>query len=48
VIAVQDWYICEEQGTYKVYSGGDTFHIDRNDVEQIATERHIREVVLDE
>jgi hypothetical protein len=47
VLAAQDWYICDELGTYKVYSGGDKFHIDQHDVEHIATEHHIREVVLD-
>lgn len=48
VIAAHDWYICDEYGTFKVYSGGDKFHIDQDDVDEIATRRHIREVVLDE
>lgn len=48
VIAAHDWYIYDDLGTYKVYSGGDKFHIDREDVDQIATARHICEVVRDE
>lgn len=48
VLAASDWYMHDETDTYKLSSGGDTFHIKRDDVEQIATQRFIREVVLDE
>lgn len=48
IIAAHDWYTYNEYGTYKVYSGGDNFHITQDDVEQIATRRFVNEVVLDE
>lgn len=48
IIAVHDWYRCDEYGTYKVCSGGEKFHVEQGDVEQIATARFLREVVLDE
>lgn len=48
VIAVDEWYSYNDRGTYKVYSGDDTFHIAQSDVEQIATRRFVNEVVLDQ
>lgn len=46
ILAVNDWYTYDEYGTYKVYSGGDKFHINQNDVLQMATRDFIKEVVL--
>lgn len=46
IIAADSWYTYEDSGTYKLYSGGDTFHIDQNDVLQMATRQFIKEVIL--
>lgn len=48
IIAVDDWYTYDDLRTYKVYSGGDTFYIDQDDVAEMATRRFVNEVVLDE